>query len=261
MSDDHLLLDKDGDLAWLVLNRPEKRNALSHEMWQRIPALIDDVENDPAVRVLIVRGIDERAFSAGADISEFTTHRATEEGARNAGEVTEAAQARLADLSKPAIAMVQGPCVGGACGLAIACDFRFADHTGLFGITPSTLGIVYTLSATKRLVDLVGPARAKYLLFSGRKLDAEAGRAIGLVDDVFEPDDLEARVVEFARTLASRAQYSIRGTKRIVRLIMDGVVEENEESVRLNLDSYGTDDFREGVQAFLEKRPAKFTYS
>jgi len=261
MSDDHLLLNRSEDIAWIVFNRPDKRNALSLDMWQRLPALIDEVEDDPAVRVVVLRGVDERAFSAGADIAEFPTHRATEEGARRSGEITEAAQARIAAMRKPSIAMVQGPCIGGACGIAVACDFRFSDTSGTFGITPSTLGIVYTLAATKRLADLVGPAKAKYILFSGRKLDAAAAERIGLVDDVFAPADLEARVVDFARTLASRAQFSVRGTKRIVQLITQGVTADNDESVRLNLESYATEDFREGVQAFLDKRPANFTFS
>ena len=171
------------------------------------------------------------------------------------------AEARLAALTKPTIAMVQGPCIGGGCGLAVACDLRFSDTTGRFGITPANLGLVYSLPATKRLVDLVGPARAKYILFSGRHVPAERALEIGLVDELFEPHELADAVTAFAETVASRAQFSVRSTKRMVHLIMAGQTADNEETRKLRLDSFATDDYREGVRAFLEKRDPRFTYA
>lgn len=257
---DHLLLERFGDIAWLILNRPKKRNAISYEMWLEIPDLVEEVEQDPAVKVLVLRGADERAFSAGADITEFQELRSTIEGARRYNDATEGATTRLAEATKPTIAMVNGLCIGGGCGLALACDLRFADTEARFGITPAKLGLVYGLSATKDLVDLVGPSQAKYILYSGRHVPAGRARQIGLVDEVVAPEELEAFTVDFASEVAARAQFSVRSTKRIVSLITSGLAEDNEESLALRLDSFETDDYREGVRAFLEKRSPRFSY-
>jgi enoyl-CoA hydratase len=258
---DHLRLERDGDIAWLVLDRPEKRNAINLAMWEAIPGLLEEVEEDPAIKVLVLRGGDGRTFSAGADISEFETLRSTEEGARSYNASTEAAEHALQGLSKPTIAMVQGPCIGGGCGIATNCDLRFSDETARFGITPAKLGLVYSLPATKALVDLVGPSQAKYILFSGRQIPAARAREIGLVDEVYPSDELEQVVTDLARSIASRAQFSVRSTKRITRLIMDGAAEDTDESKHLRLTSFSSEDYREGVRAFLEKRDPHFTYS
>lgn len=257
---EHLVLQRSGDIAWLILNRPEKRNAISFEMWLRIPELIEEVEQDESVKVLIVRGADERAFSAGADISEFQDLRSTPDGARRYNDATEGAALRLAALRKPTIAMVRGLCIGGGCGLALACDLRFADTTSRFGITPAKLGLVYSLNATKDLVDLVGPAQAKQILFSGRHVAAERAGQIGLVDELLPPEELEAFTLEFAAEVASRAQFSVRSAKRMVQLITGGQAEDSDESLALRLDSFETEDYREGVVAFLEKRQPNFSY-
>jgi enoyl-CoA hydratase len=258
---DHLELRREGDIAWLVLNRPEKRNAITLEMWQALPDVLAEVEEAADIKVLVVRGADARAFSAGADISEFKTLRSTEEGARAYNVATEEAEAALAGLSKVTIAMVQGPAVGGGCGITLACDLRYGDPTARFGITPAKLGLVYSLTATKKLVDVVGPAHAKQILFSGEQLDAARGRDMGLVNEVIPADEIEGYVRDLAHTIAARAQYSVRSTKRIIRLILDGHSEDTEETAHLRLSSFGTDDYREGVQAFLDKRAPRFTYS
>jgi enoyl-CoA hydratase len=258
---EHLRLERDDDLAWLVLDRPEKRNAINLAMWQALPDLLADVEEDPTVKVLVIRGADGRTFSAGADISEFETLRSTEEGARSYNAATEAAERALQSVSKPTIAMVQGPCIGGGCGIATNCDLRFSDDSARFGITPAKLGLVYSLPATKALVDLVGPSQAKFILFSGQQIPAVRAREIGLVDEVYSSDELEDVVTDLARSIASRAQFSVRSTKRITRMIMDGAAEDTDESRHLRLTSFSSEDYREGVRAFLEKREPRFTYS
>lgn len=258
---EHLKLTRDGEIAWLVLNRPEKRNAISLDMWSALPGLIEEVEQDAGLKVLVLRGADGRTFSAGADVSEFETLRSTEEGARSYNATTEAAEAALQGMTKPSIAMVQGPCIGGGCGLAIGCDLRFSDETARFGITPAKLGLVYSLPATKGLVDLVGPSQAKYILYSGQQIRAKRAREIGLVDEIYSSDELEEIVTDLARTIASRAQFSVRATKRITRLITDGQSSDSDETKDLRLTSFATEDYREGVRAFLEKRPPEFTYS
>lgn len=253
-----LYLEKDGAIASLVINRPEKRNPISFRMWQELPALVAEVEADQAIKVLVLRGAGEAAFSAGADISEFDKYRADSEGARLYNEATHEGERALAGLSKPSIAMVRGYCIGGGCEISLACDFRFSDTSGRFGITPARLGIVYSLTATKQLVDLVGPATAKYILFSGKHLAAERALQVGLIDELLEPEELEPHTREFAELLASRSQHTIVNMKKIIGLITAGQVEDDERTIGMRNDSFDTADYKEGVRAFLEKRPPRF---
>ncbi|MGH3664853.1 MAG: enoyl-CoA hydratase-related protein [Egibacteraceae bacterium] len=257
---DELYLERDGDVAILVLNRPEKRNAIRLDMYQRLPQLLREVATDPDILVLVVRGGGERTFSAGADISEFRTVRADSDDARvNNAAVAEAENA-LAGLDKPTIAMVHGHCIGGGCGLALACDFRFSDPDGRFGITPAKLGLVYSLESSKRLVDLVGPSQAKYILLSGEQLPADRALRLGLVNEVVGADQLAVRTAEFAALLASRAQFTVRSMKEIVRRISAGQAADDAATTELRDASFDTDDYAEGVAAFLERRPPKFTW-
>lgn len=253
-----LYLEAEGPVAWLVLNRPNKRNAVTFAMWQRLPELLTTFEESREQKVLVMRGAGNRAFSAGADISEFETYRATSEDTQAYNEAAEKAQDLLAAMSKPTIALVQGACVGGGCGLAMSCDIRFSDRSARFAITPARLGIVYPVNVTKRLVDLVGPAQAKSMLYTGMTVDAERAYQLGLVNELFDETTIEADTVAFAQTIAERAQYSVRGTKRIIDLISAGLSEESEETLTLRARSFDTADYREGVRAFLEKRPAVF---
>jgi enoyl-CoA hydratase len=253
-----LYLEKNGPVATLVINRPEKRNPISFSMWQALPSLVAEVERDDAIKVLVLRGAGEAAFSAGADISEFEKFRADSEGARRYNEATHEGERALAGLSKPSIAMVRGFCIGGGCELALACDFRFADTSGRFGITPARLGIVYSLTATKQLVDLVGPATAKYILFSGQHIGAERALEVGLIDELLAPEELAARTREFAELLASRSQHSIRTMKQIIGRIAAGQTDDDADTIAMRNDSFDTADYKEGVRAFLEKRPPRF---
>lgn len=256
---DHLILTKDGPVATLTINRPEKRNPISFAMWKSLPSFVEQVENDDAIKVLVVRGAGEKAFSAGADISEFETYRADSEGARVYNEATHLAERALAGLSKPAIAMIHGFCIGGGAEIALACDLRFGDTNARFGITPARLGIVYSLTATKQLTDLAGPAVTKYILYSGEHLFAARAFDVGVLDELLEPEELEARVYEFARLIASRSQYSVRAAKRIVGKIQAGHTEDDDETLALRNDSFDGQDYKEGVRAFLEKRPPVFS--
>jgi enoyl-CoA hydratase len=255
---DHLLLEKRGPIATLVLNRAAKRNPISYDMWSRLPALLEDVASDDAVKVLVVRGAGEAAFSAGADISEFDRYRANAEGARVYNEATHVAERALANLAKPSIAMIHGFCIGGGAEIALACDFRFADTNARFGITPARLGIVYSLTATKQLVDLAGPAVARYILYSGQHLEAARAYEVGVFDRLVAPEALESVTREFAELLCSRSQYSIRSAKAILQRIAGGQVEDDEFTLRLRNESFDGEDYKEGVRAFLEKRPPVF---
>lgn len=254
-------MERSGAIATLVLNRPDSHNAVRLGMYEALPALLGEVDQDHDIKVLVVRGAGQKAFASGADISEFREVRANAETARAYNERVAAAERALEGLSKPTIAMVHGYCIGGGCGLALACDLRFADERASFGITPAKLGLVYSLDSTKRLVDVVGPSRAKWILMSGQRVEAERAHQIGLADEVVPTDDLEKLTYEFAELLCTRAQFSVRATKQIVTRILSGQTEDDEATRDLRNSSFDTDDYAEGVRAFLEKRPPTFTWS
>jgi enoyl-CoA hydratase/carnithine racemase len=249
-----LTLEVGGAVATLTIDRPAKRNAMSFEMWSALPGLLGKVEADESVRALVVRGTDH--FSAGADISEFTTLRADPDGARRYGAAVHEGERSIATLRKPAIAAVTGVCVGGGCELALACDLRVAAPDARFGITPAKLGIVYNATSTKRLVDAVGPAWARQILFTGEIVDAATALRIGLVNELC--DDPVARATDLATTMASRSQVSVHGAKAIIGRITDGRFDEDESVHALYEASVRSGDYAEGVRAFLEKRPPRF---
>ncbi|MGH8868799.1 MAG: enoyl-CoA hydratase-related protein [Actinomycetes bacterium] len=251
----------DGAVATLVLNRPDSHNAIRLGMYEALPGVLDEIEQDRSVKVLVVRGAGQKAFASGADISEFREVRANAESAKSYNEKVAAAERALEGLTKPTIAMVHGYCIGGGCGLALACDLRFADERARFAITPAKLGLVYSLESTKRLVDVVGPSQAKWVLMSGQQVRAERALALGLADEVVPVEDLEKITFEFAELLCTRAQFSIRATKQIVKHILAGQTEEDDVTRDLRNSSFDTDDYAEGVTAFLEKRPPRFTWS
>jgi enoyl-CoA hydratase/carnithine racemase len=258
---DELRLERAGAVATLVLNRPDSHNAIKLGMYEELPALLEKVDADPAVKVLVLRGAGGKAFASGADISEFKEVRGDAASARVYNERVAAAERALEGLRKPTIAMIHGYCIGGGCGLALACDLRFADDRAKLAITPAKLGLVYSLESTKRLVDLVGPSRAKWMLTSGLQLDAALALRVGLVDEVYPAGELETRTVEFAELLTTRAQFSVRATKEMIRRIVAGQTEEDEASLELRNSSFDTPDYAEGVRAFLEKRKPHFTWS
>ncbi len=260
MSDD-LLVQHDGEVATLMLNRPDSHNAIKLEMYRELPGLLEQLDADPAVKVLVVRGAGERSFASGADITEFREVRSNAEGARLYNQAVAGAERALEGMSKPTIAMVHGYCIGGGAGLALACDLRFADERGRFGITPAKLGLVYSLESTKRLVDLAGPAQAKRILMSGNHVDARRAYELGIFDEVVPVEELEDLTDEFAGLLCTRAQFTVRAVKQIVNRILAGQVEDDEETIDLRNSSFDTDDYAEGVRAFLEKRAPAFTWS
>ncbi len=255
-----IYLETRGAVALLVLNRPDKRNALSTGMWQAIPQLVAKVADDPEVKVLIMRGATPEAFCAGADIGQFDEVHASSEARQAYRSVVGAAYAALSQLTKPAIAMVQGVCFGGGCALALCCDLRYADPSARFCIPPARLGLAYSLKETKRLVDLVGPAKAKEMLMGARVIEAEEALRIGLATRLFEAEDLERETMAFADQLCSLSQFTIRAVKQIVAEILNGAVEDTDLSRRLFESQFQGPDYLEGRRAFLEKRKPAFTY-
>lgn len=260
MSEAAIYLEKDGPLAAIVINRPDKRNALTQVMWEEIPRLVNRAAADPEVKVVLLRSSTPGLFSAGADIGEFEAI-ANDPERREANRIAvREAQRALARTDKPTIAMIDGACVGGGCGLALACDLRFAGEGARLGITPAKLGIIYSLQDSKQLVDLVGPSQARSILFTGRLVDASEALRIGLIDGIYPADRLDQETRAFALSIAANSQWAVRGIKNIIRMILDGATDDTAETEDMFRQSFGGEDYREGVAAFLERRKPDFPY-
>ncbi|HET6857637.1 MAG TPA: enoyl-CoA hydratase/isomerase family protein [Streptomyces sp.] len=247
----HSVLD---GVATVVISNAAKRNAMTAQMWRALPGLLERFAGDPQVHALVLTGAGD-TFCAGADISSLRADAG--DGASPAGapqELAVRAEEALAAFPKPTLAAVRGFCVGGGCQLAAACDLRFAEEGASFGVTPARLGIVYPASSTRRLAALVGPSAAKYLLFSAELIGAERALRTGLVDEVLPAGQLDKRVGEFARVLASRSQLTQAAAKEFVA----GRTDRDAHWAR---EARGSGDTAEGVAAFLERRTPRFTWT
>lgn len=253
-----IFLNQNGHTAEIVLNRPLKKNAMTVEMWRQIPGLAAETLKLPALRVLIVRGAGG-AFSGGADIAEFPYLYATREAAMENQTTIQAAMRAIEDFPLPTLAAIEGPCYGGGCGLALACDLRFAAKDAKFAITPAKLGLVYGVDDTRRLANAVGLSRAKDILFTGRALDADEALRMGLIDSVHERTQMDQAVHSFVLSLSSASSHSARSTKDILKRLAAGQRHDDDTTRTMFGDAFGGDDFIEGFKAFMERRPPKFT--
>jgi enoyl-CoA hydratase/carnithine racemase len=234
-------------VATVVISNPAKRNAMTAGMWRSLPPLLEGFARDPGVRALVLTG-EGRTFCAGADISTLKGSSDPAQG------LAAAAEEALAAFPKPTVAAVRGHCVGGGAQLAAACDLRLAEEGALFGVTPARLGIVYPASSTRRLVSLVGPATAKYLLFSAELVDAHRALRTGLVDEVLPEGELDKRVAELTRTLASRSQLTQAAAKEFAN-------GRTDREAHWAQQARGSGDTAEGVAAFLERRQPRFSWT
>jgi enoyl-CoA hydratase/carnithine racemase len=257
--DPALVITRDGHVARLTIDRPDKRNAMTAAMWAGLPGVLGGLAEDPDVRVLVVTGAGP-SFCAGADISDLLGGPDPADPMAAVRRDNLAAQAALRDFPKPTVAMIRGHCIGGGVELAASCDLRFADPTAVFGVTPAKVGIVYTPSSTKALIDLVGPAMTKYLLFSGELIDAETALRAGLVDRLVAADRLEAEVHRFADVLASRSALSQRATKQVIAALTAG---SDGEAVVADWyrQTISSGELTEGVAAFAERRTPRFPWA
>lgn len=256
---DHILVQHDGALATVVFNRPKMRNAISLAMWSELASVTEGLAKDDSVRAIVYRGAGTEAFASGADISEFEENRKDLETATAYSRQTEAAYTAVRHCPKPTVAMVFGFCMGGAMAIAMACDLRLAARGAKFGIPAAKLSIIYGLDPVHQLVDLVGPAYAKDILYSARTVDDEEALRIGFIQRLLPPAELEAYTYDYLRRVAANAPLSIRGTKAEIQAIFEGVTEAHRQRIKqLGLETFTSEDYREGTRAFLEKRPPKF---
>jgi enoyl-CoA hydratase/carnithine racemase len=254
-----LVVSRDGHVAVLTIDRPEKRNAMTAAMWAALPGVLAALAGDPEVRALVVTGAGP-SFCAGADISDLLSGADPDDPMADVRRDNLAAQAALREFPKPTVAMIRGHCIGGGVEIAASCDLRFADPTAVFGVTPAKVGIVYTPSSTKALIDLVGPSMTKYLLFSGELIDAPTALRTGLVDRVVAEGKLEREVRRFADVLASRSALSQRATKEVVADLTAGRDGEGVVA-RWYRQTITAGELAEGVAAFAERRPPRFDWA
>ena len=254
-----MIAEKDGPIGRLMFNNPARHNAVSLEMWEAVTQIMDDFEQDDAVRVIVVSGAGGRAFVSGADISEFKEKRASEEAVAAYGEISEGARRRIQDTPKPTIAMIAGYCIGGGVGTALACDLRIAAEGSRFGIPAAKLGLGYAYDGIKKLIDLVGPACAREIFYTARQFSAEEALRMGLINQVVPADQLEGYVKDYCQMIAANAPLTVRSVKVIVREAMKDASERDLALCkRLVDDCFSSEDYAEGRTAFMEKRKPVF---
>jgi len=250
---------REGELGWLVFDHPERRNAVTEEMWRAIPAAAEELDADEAIRVVLLRGAGELAFVSGADISEFERTRTGAAQSESYEATTARAFAALAGIAKPVIAMVHGFCVGGGMATALAADLRYAAEDAQFAIPAARLGLGYHASGVAALVALVGPSTAKEVFFSARRYSAAEAFGLGLVNRVFPKAELEAQVREIAGQIARNAPLTLRSVKLVTRDLERPPEQRDPEGLRSAIRRcFESEDYREGVRAFLEKRSPEF---
>ncbi|WP_416896752.1 MAG: enoyl-CoA hydratase [Minwuia sp.] len=254
-----MLAEKEGGIGWITFNQPEKRNAVSVEMWAAIPAIMEDFLADDTVRVIVLKGAGDKAFIAGADISEFGEKRNSPEATKIYDSVSAKAHQALVNSPKPVIAMINGFCIGGGVAVAISTDIRIAADNTRFAVPAARLGLGYGWPGIKRLMDLVGPAFAKEIFFTARQFDHGEALAMGLVNRVVPAAELDAYVRDYATKIAENAPMTIRAAKMSIdELLKDPDRRDLAACEEATTACFASADYVEGRTAFMEKRKPAF---
>ena len=258
MSEGRLLVEKRGATGWLVFDNPAKRNALNAAMWRGIPEALAQFESDPGVRCVVLRGSGTQAFTAGADISDFDNIRAQRPTGKYESFMDQVLDA-IQGSSKPSIAMIHGFCFGGGLELALACDLRYCGTSAQFAIPAAKLGVGYNVEGHKRLLETVGHAQAREIMFLGRRYDADEAVRMGLVNRAMPDAELESFVEEALRTLSENAPLSIANSKTIIEEFVKASGEPDHARMKASIErARNSSDLQEGRRAFAEKRKPNF---
>jgi enoyl-CoA hydratase/carnithine racemase len=244
----------------ITFNNPEKRNAMSLDMWEGLGNALIELRDNPEVRVVVLIGAGDKAFVSGADISQFEKTRHNAAASEEYSKKSEAQRALLANYPKPIIACIRGFCLGGGMQVAMAADIRFASDNSQFGIPAAKLGIAYGYDGLKHLVSLVGPSWARLIMYTGMKIDSAEALRIGLVDRVLPDADLWDATMEIARTISGNAPLAIQAAKiTIAQVLKDPDKRDMNAIKQIGTACMDSEDFREGRTAFMEKRKPKFS--
>jgi enoyl-CoA hydratase len=259
LATERMIAEIDGAIGWMIFNNPARRNAVSLDMWEAIPVILDRFESDPAVRVVVLRGAGDKCFIAGLDISQFEERFASAENSARFGEITTRANERILTCAKPTIAMIQGFCIGGGVQIATNCDLRIAGENARLALTPAKLGIGYPVRSLQRMVNLIGPANAKEMFFTAKQFTGAEAQAMGLVNRVVADAELEAYVRSYCATIADNAPLSIKAVKEIIAELGRSAGDIDMAKCEALVKACSTSaDFIEGRRAFLEKRKPAF---
>ena len=257
-----MLAEVNDGIGWITFNAPEKRNAMSLDMWQGLGEILGKLQEEKSLRVLILKGAGDAAFVSGADISEFEDKRSSQRD-RDAYEAAfDDALDKLANFATPVVAMIRGYCIGGGLAIALNTDIRIATEQSKFGIPAAKLGLGYGFEAVKTLESIVGPSHAKDILFTARFLEAKEALSIGLVNFMVGSELLEQTVNEYANKIVSNAPLTIRAVKKTVGEVVKDTGQKNQAHIeRMVNDCFLSAEYQEGRRAFMEKRKPKFTGS
>jgi len=256
---DKLVAKKEGAIGWVIFNNPERHNATSYEMWQSLPLVLDAYVKDPEVRVIVFKGTGEKAFSAGADISQFKEKRSSAEAVKAYNDAADASNRALRECTKPTIAMIRGYCIGGGTAVAVGCDIRIAADDARFGVPAAKLGLGYRFEGIKRLSSIVGPAFTAEIFFTARQFTAQEALQMGLVNRLLPAAEVERYTLEYANTITTNAPLTIAAVKRSLIELGKDPSERDLESCQRRVDAcFQSEDYREGQTAFMEKRKPQF---
>ncbi len=250
---------KEGGIGWMIFNQPERRNAMSVAMTEAIPTILDNFRDDPAVRVIVLAGAGDKAFVSGADISEFEQRRSSPEAVAEFDRIGAEAARAYKTVGKPVIAMIQGFCMGGGLMTAMNADIRVASDDSEFGVPAARLGLGYGFGGVKGLSDLVGPAHAAEILFTGGRFPAEDAFRWGLINRVTSSEELEPTVRKMAEAIADNAPLTVKLVRTAVHEFVRDKSDRDYESMnQMVKDCFASDDYQEGRRAFMEKRRPEF---
>jgi len=259
LNTDKMIAEKEGHTGWITFNNPERRNAVSLEMWEALGVIVSDFQQDDNIRVIVLKGAGDKAFVSGADISEFEEKRNSPASEEEYAKKYALGSGMLYQLDKPLIAMIQGFCIGGGLAIALSADIRFATDDSKFGIPAAKLGLGYGYSGIKILSDLVGPSHAKDILFTARFMGAEEALRIGLINRIVSRDELESTVRDYARMIANNAPLTVKTAKAAVReAIKDPEDRDLARIAKMVDECFDSKDYAEGRSAFMEKRKPVF---
>ena len=256
---DKVLAEVRDSVGWVTINNPERRNAISLDMWEAFGEAFTAFAADDRVRCIVMHGAGGKAFASGADISQFEKHRSSAEAAEEYAKVSRSNRDVMLGLEKPLIAMVRGFCMGGGLGIAMTADLRIASDDSVFGIPAGRLGIAYDFLNLRNLVNLVGPSKAKEILLTARRFSADEAAAMGLINTVVPADALEAEVAKVTKAIADNAPLSLKASKLTInQVVMDAGARDQALIDQLGRDCFDSEDYREGRTAFMEKREPQF---
>jgi enoyl-CoA hydratase/carnithine racemase len=255
---ERLIAKKEGATGWLIFNNPDRRNAVSVDMWEAVPQVLDQFEADPEVRLVVLAGAGDKAFVSGADISQFEKQRSGPEAVQRYEEIAEGAQGRLQTFDKPTVAMIRGYCLGAGLNIANVCDLRIAAEDARFGIPAARMGLGYRASSMKNLVDTVGAPFAREIMITARQFTAAEAKHMGMVHHVVAVSDLEAFTKKFCEDISANAPLTMRAAKRIIREVVKSGYDAEKCKAWVK-ECFDSADYKEGRKAFMEKRKPVFT--